>query len=103
MRISLDDRREFPKGSFYSCVRSYKDCVLLISVFKKLDFISLDYDLSEEKTGYDVLVFMKENGVEVPHINIHSDNEIGKPMMKKYIEENFPKARLTFNPLEVKN
>lgn len=98
-KIILDDRREFPENGGYTCVRTYKDCVLLLSVFKKVDFISLDYNLSEEKTGLDVLVYMRENKIEAEHINIHSNHVIGVPQMKEYAEKHFPNAKLTTNSL----
>ena len=98
-KIILDDRREFPENGGYTCVRTYKDCVLLLSVFKKVDFISLDYNLSEEKTGLDVLVYMRENKIEAEHINIHSNHIIGVPQMKEYAEKHFPNAKLTTNSL----
>ena len=54
MKIILDDRRSFPDGP-YNCVRTYEDCVEMIRLFRKISFISLDYDLGGGKTGYDVL------------------------------------------------
>lgn len=98
MKLVLDDRREMPEDK-YRCVRTYEDCVYYLKIFKKIEFISLDYDLGTEKCGYDVLAFMHENGNEVEHINIHSDHIVGVPKMREYAEKNFPNARLTFNRL----
>lgn len=98
MKLVLDDRREMPEDK-YRCVRTYEDCVYYLKIFKKIEFISLDYDLGTEKCGYDVLVFMRENENEVEHINIHSDHIIGVPKMREYVEEHFPNTRLTFNRL----
>ena len=99
MKIILDDRRYVPSNSQYNVVRNYEDCVDMIRLFRKISFISLDYDLGEGKTGYDVLVYMSENDIEVKHINIHSDHSVGVPKMREYVREHFRSAEITFNPL----
>ena len=99
MEIILDDRRYVPSNSRYNVARTYEDCIDYIRVFGKVDFISLDYDLGEEKTGFDVLVYMAENGIRVKHINIHSDHSVGVPKMREYAWKHFPDVSLTFNPL----
>ena len=101
-KIILDDRRPMDE-SRYRCVRTYDDCVYSLKMYKALghtiEFISLDYDLGEEKTGYDVLEYMLANEIEVKHINIHSDHSIGVPMMSEFVEKYFPMTSLTFNSL----
>lgn len=99
MKNIQDDRRYVPGNSPYNVVRNYEDCVEMIRLFRKISYISLDYNLGTVKTGYDVLVYMKENNIEVKHINIHSDHILGVPKMQAYIWENFPGVELTFNPL----
>lgn len=98
MKIIVDDKRDFPKGN-YNCVRTYEDCIFLLSIFKKITFISLDYDLGTEHTGYDILVYMFENGVKPNHINIHSDHCIGVSKMKNFIETHFKNTIITENKL----
>lgn len=71
----------------------------MIRLFRKISFISLDYNLGTVKTGYDVLVYMKENNIEVKHINIHSNHILGVPKMREYAWANFPNTSITFNPL----
>lgn len=99
VRIVLDDTRKFPENATYNCVRTYDECCYLLRIFRDIKFISLDYNLGTEKTGLDVLIYMHENGNNVAHINIHSDNIIGIPKMREYAETHFPKAQLTFNPI----
>ena len=99
MKIILDDRRLMPEKGPYNCVRTYEDCIFLVRNFHTISFISLDYDLTGKETGFDVLVYMVENGNDVKHINIHSDHSIGVPKMRTYIEKHFPSTSLTFNPL----
>ena len=102
MKIILDDRRYVPDNSSYNLVRDYAECVELLRLFRSVSYISLDYNLGSVKTGYDVLVYMKENGISVQHINIHSDHILGVPKMREYAMENFPNVSLTFNPLNFK-
>lgn len=102
MKIILDDRRYVPSNSPYNVVRNYEDCVDMLRLFRKISFVSLDYDLGEAKSGYDVLVYMKENDIEVKHINIHSDHSVGVPKMKEYVWKNFVNVSLTNNPLNFK-
>ncbi len=100
MKIVLDDRRMIPQNSPYNLVRTYDECVEMLRLFRKVSFLSLDYNLGTVKTGLDVLVYMKEHNIEVRHINIHSNHVLGVPKMREYVWENFPDVNLTFNPLE---
>ena len=99
MKIFLDDLRAFPKDG-YECVRTYRQCIFLISLFKeKLEVVNLDYDLREEKTGLDILVFMKENRIIPETIIIHSTHTEGCQLMREYVEENFPTTQLLHRSL----
>lgn len=89
MKIVLDDRRDIPGNSPYNLVRTYEECVEMIRLFRKISFISLDYNLGTVKTGCDVQVYMKENNIEVQHINIHSNHILGVPKMREYVWDNF--------------
>ena len=100
MKIILDDQRYVPSDSPYNLVRTYADCVDMLRLFRRISYISLDYNLGSVKTGYDVLVYMKENDIQVKHINIHSNHVLGVPKMQAYVWENFPGVELTFNPLD---
>lgn len=97
MRLFVDDTRVFPKSG-YQCCRDLKTAISFLS-FMKFEFITLDYSLSGGETGLDILIWMKENGIEVPAINIHSNNVEGRIIMQRYCEENFPETKLTMNML----
>lgn len=99
MKIILDDRRYVPESSPYNLVRTYADCVELLRLFRRISYISLDYNLGTVKTGLDVLIYMKEHNIAVKHINIHSDHILGVPLMRDYAWEHFPGVSVTFNPL----
>ena len=96
MKIILDDKRPMPEGP-YNCVRTYEECIKLLDLFRRVSFLSLDYDLGSDKTGFDVLVFMREHSIEAEHINIHSDHTVGVPRMREFIQQNCPRSSLTFN------
>lgn len=97
LKLFVDDTRDFPKG--YECVRSYDDCIMYFRLFGDFDHVSLDYHLGEEHTGLDILKWMKENGKEPKHINIHSNHIFGMREMKNYAEENFKNSVVTMNTL----
>ena len=42
------------------------------------DIISLDHDLGEDKTGYDIAKYIVENQIKVGAVAIHSANPVGK-------------------------
>ena len=102
IKIILDDLRPIDE-TYYRPARTYDDCIYALKMFKdlgrKIDYISLDFNLGGKKTGYNVLEFMLQNGNEVGQINIHSDDEIGKKRMKEFAKENFPHASVTDNPI----
>ena len=100
MKIILDDRRYVPENSPYNVARTYAECEEMLRLFRKVSYISLDYNLDSVKTGYDILVYMKENNIEAQHINIHSDHIIGAPKMREYAWKNFPGVSITSNPLK---
>lgn len=97
LKLFVDDTREFPKG--FECVRTYDDCIMYFRLFGDFDFVSLDYSLGGEHTGLDILVWMKENGKNPKHINIHSNHIEGMRLMRRYAEENFKDSIITMNTL----
>ena len=91
MEEQSDDNR-MPLASRYEVVRSYATACTLLSVFgKELERMDLDYDLGGEKTGFDLLVYMKEKEIFPTYINIHSDHPNSRKMVK-YAEKNFPQS-----------
>ena len=62
----------------------------------EIELVDLDYDLGTPgKTGYDVLKYMKEHGIDARYINLHSSHPEGLRAMEKYAEENFPASIVT--------
>lgn len=99
MKIFLDDIRSIDPELQYATVRTYAQCVLLLGIFKdNISAISLDYDLGPDiNTGYNVLVYMHENGIEPKFINIHSTHKEGVIKMESYLRENFKNSSHTRN------
>jgi hypothetical protein len=88
MKIWLDDLRDPPDDS-WKVARTYDECRDFIMCFVALDdddsieCISLDHDLGEEKTGYDVVKLIEELVVGdynyfPPKMFIHSANPVGR-------------------------
>ena len=65
--------------------RSFKKAINYLKN-NKFDIIDLDHDLGEEKTGYDICKFIIENRIEIPIIQIHTANVVGKFNMKQLLE-----------------
>jgi len=82
---------------FSASVPRYRDTKLIRNLLT--EFITLDYSLGNGDTGMNVLLWMKENNVFVPHINIHSNHIFGRRRMQEFCEENFPDSRITMNML----
>lgn len=101
MKIFLDDKRDLKMKTGFQIVQTYQDCVLWIDIANKnngIDFISLDYDLSDAKyTGLSILEYMSKNKIVPKHINIHSDHQNGVAEMRKYCRIYFQDTKLTFN------
>lgn len=96
MKLFLDDNRRCTQEGFDVCTNA-NDAIFFLSK-RKYDYITLDYDLGYgEKTGLDVLIFMKNNNIFVPHINIHSSHIFGRRKMEDYCAQYFPKSIITKN------
>ncbi len=93
MYLYLDDIRT-PSQPDLHVVRTYKECIHMIKN-NKVEFLSLDHDLGGKKTGYDVAKFLVQERIEIPHINIHSANPVGKRNIQQLIERYFPDTRVT--------
>ena len=84
--IFIDDMR-FPKADIYEdfddifIYRNYKDSIKALNFLKDKDYeiyMSLDHDLGEDKTGYDIAKYIVENNINIGGFNIHSMNVVGR-------------------------
>ena len=90
VNIYLDDVRSMPFG-FDIHVRNYKDCIYWLSRNDSICTLSLDHDLGEDKTGYDVICWIEEqcynNKFVLPYeILIHSANPVGRANIQRVID-----------------
>ena len=93
-KLFVDDTRDFPKVGFECCRDAHVAKVHM--TIMEFAYISLDYSLGRGcENGLDILIWMKENNIFVPEINIHSNHLIGRELMYDYCKENFPDSVVT--------
>lgn len=98
VKLFVDDSRNFPQVG-YECCRDAETAKRLLS-FMRFELVSLDYSLGTNcETGLDILIWMKDNNISVPSINIHSNHVVGREKMRSFAEENFPDSEITANIL----
>lgn len=84
MKLFLDDQRSPPKNFIH--VKTFQECIDHL-VNNEVEVLSLDHDLGEEKTGYDVAQWISEKAITTDWkppklIVLHSMNPVGvKNMM----------------------
>ena len=81
-KISLyvDDIRNAPEG--WACSRTYQSTISLFETgWFEIDKLSLDHDLGEEKTGYDIAKYIVENNIKINEIFLHTANPVGRDNM----------------------
>ena len=83
MKLWVDDIRIAPAGWSRAC--NYDEAIALITS-NKIEAVSLDHDLGEEKDGADILQFMCQND-KVPDIVLfHTANPVGRAEMESMLE-----------------
>ncbi len=93
LRLWVDDQRPAPGGWLHA--RTYADAVRCIRRFgSELIEVSLDHDLcpahsggdyTDQRTGYDVLVYLLHKGLR-PVIHIHTMNPEGLQRMTDLLD-----------------
>ena len=81
IRLWVDDMRPAP-GGFVPC-RSYKEAITAFEIFTsednmEIELISLDHDLGEKKTGYDIAKYIVEHKIPIDFYQVHSMNPVGR-------------------------
>lgn len=71
----------------------YRDLLSHTHKNMSLAHIELDYEGYQEKTGYDaakwLVAYCTENGYELPQVNVHSMNPVGKSNIINYINNHY--------------
>lgn len=103
VNIWLDDVRPAPDGWIWA--KTAKDCIWhLFMNYRQVDILSLDHDLGEEQTGYDVAKKMVEKPSQFfPHrIYLHTSNPVGRANMfqlfRRAIDANDLDTKLNYGP-----
>ena len=85
--IWIDDIRP-GLASYYKC-RTYAEAIATIDYFSKceggIDFISLDHDLGEEKSGYDIAKYIVEEQIPIGAFAVHSANPVGAKNIRELL------------------
>ena len=63
--------------------RTYDEAIQYLG--DEYDVISLDHDLGEEKTGYDIAKYIVENQLKIGKVAIHSANPVGRDNIKQLL------------------
>jgi len=91
MKLWLDDIRPAPEG--WVLVKTALDAIVALR-HGKYEEISLDHDLGDGGTGYDVLLYIeaevhRNQDYKCPMIWIHSANPVGRQRMQRAIDSIF--------------
>lgn len=75
--LFVDDIRVPQLKDDIEVVRNYNDAIFCLrnNIY---DYISLDHDLGEDKTGYDIAKYIVENQVQLKGFKVHSANPVGR-------------------------
>lgn len=83
MWLLIDDIRDL------NCdvtARTYADGIAALKEYgKKIKCLCIDHDLGESKTGYDVITWAAEHSLLPPHVQIVSDNPVGRENIAKIL------------------
>lgn len=80
--LLIDDLREVADCD--ATARTFKDAISLLN--NKWDRILLDHDLGEEKSGYDVLKYIRDNNLPLPDVfHLVTANPVGRNNMKNLL------------------
>ena len=83
MWLLVDDLRNYNAG--YTA-RTYDQAIELLNKYEFSDGIMLDHDLGEEKTGYDVLKYIRDNDIILPDVfQLITSNPVGRQNMGKVL------------------
>ena len=82
IKLFIDDLRKCPDNTWI-VVRNYSKAMQLIKEnIGNIQAISLDHDLGEVKTGYDIACFIERNNIFIENVIIHTSNPIGRKNIK---------------------
>ena len=90
VRLWVDDQREPPSG-FNAHAKTYEQAINCLKTGKVV-VISLDHDLSEEKSGYDIASWIEDQAFfgddDIPPLewSVHSTDSFGRSRIIKALQ-----------------
>jgi hypothetical protein len=87
MKLWVDDERPAPSG--WTHAHNYREATGYLYT-GKVDTISLDHDLGEDKSGYDIAKFLVEQRIWPRIIYIHTMNPVGRDNIKQLLTRYAP-------------
>lgn len=90
MKLWVDDIRE-PPGEEWLWAKNYEEAVATL-IYGNVHTLSLDHDLGEDKTGYDIVCLIERQIGKggwwrpVPEILVHSANPVGRDNINRAID-----------------
>jgi hypothetical protein len=97
MKMFVDDVRE-PKSLEWVWVRTYDEAVKLLRG-NPVSVLSLDHDLGEGKSGYDIAKWLIEHRVWPQHIYCHSMNPVGRQNILSLLKHYAPSGTVVHNDI----
>lgn len=87
INVYLDDVRDYPPG--FVLARTYYECIELLQKHD-VHILSLDHDLGDERTGYDVCKYIVEYNNWPDAIYLHTANPVGRDNMYQLLNRYKP-------------
>jgi hypothetical protein len=94
INLFLDDLRKCPEG--FTLVKNYEECVLMLAECE-VEILSLDHDLGEERSGYDVAKWIVQNSCWPHEIRFHTANPVGRSNMRQLLARYAPQRVIIGN------
>ena len=87
IKLYVDDERPCPDG--WVLARNYAEAFHHIDL-RRVAVISLDHDLGEDRTGYDIACYIEQlahedSSYKPPTIYVHSANPVGRQNIERVI------------------
>lgn len=86
--IWVDDMRPAPEEFARHC-KTYNQTIASLNYFMwcegGIDVISLDHDLGEEKSGYDIAKYIVEEQIPIGAFAVHSANPVGAKNIRELL------------------
>ena len=86
--LFVDDERK-PTTSLWRVAKTYEEAISILAE-GEIEVLSLDHDLGEGKSGYDVAKWIVEHNVWPRWINCHSMNPVGKANIRQLLKRYAP-------------